>query len=382
MAFVKSNPAKSRQKLRLTKVDPANTEMRRISEELAQHYTKALYESVGQVFELNSRTLVLKCAHDCIVDTLTGEKIAPHFIADCTDLCVYLQQRISKPTASASSTVQPASKNNKARSAESGKLPANAPRDISKAHSPKQKVTNKPPQLIADEDTQLSPSAKNSRNEQRVSKTTASASSSVQPGSKERMHENKAAKEHEEDRLPCSVCRQYLPLGEFSKGKRKKLKKAKLKGKPMTIACMKCTMSKSQSKDNESSSEANEWPTKLKYSTGFQVKLFAKNCDTQAKVETNLKGRSEQSGNSHTKEVVNTPKALREGKNELAKVERASKQTKQKVKVAAEQETWADTRWIKVLNTLSHTTHAYVESCRIVLLPDPKSGARHQSTCT
>ena len=41
-------------------------------------------------------TLTLKCAHDCIVDPSTDEKIAPHFVADCADLCNYIADAVIK----------------------------------------------------------------------------------------------------------------------------------------------------------------------------------------------------------------------------------------------------------------------------------------------
>ena len=41
-------------------------------------------------------TLTLMCAHDCIVDPITDEEIAPHFVADCVDSCHYLADAVAK----------------------------------------------------------------------------------------------------------------------------------------------------------------------------------------------------------------------------------------------------------------------------------------------
>ena len=77
--------------------------MWRIAEEVSTFYTKTLNETVRQTFHLNSNslsssmpTLTLKCAHDCIVDPFTNEKIAPHFVADCVELCNYLADVVAK----------------------------------------------------------------------------------------------------------------------------------------------------------------------------------------------------------------------------------------------------------------------------------------------
>ena len=89
--------------VRLTKVDPTNEPLRRIAEEVTLFYTKMLNDSVRQTFHLNSSsftrpmpTLTLMCAHDCILDPFTDEKIAPHFVADCVDLCHSLADALAK----------------------------------------------------------------------------------------------------------------------------------------------------------------------------------------------------------------------------------------------------------------------------------------------
>ena len=89
--------------MRLTKVDPNNEQLRRISEELGQHYTKALCVLARQAFDFKSNpnnrpipSLLLKCAHDTFEDPLTRDKTAPHFVADCTDLCKHLADAIVK----------------------------------------------------------------------------------------------------------------------------------------------------------------------------------------------------------------------------------------------------------------------------------------------
>ena len=103
LAPVKNRTAETCQSIRLTNVDPSNEPMRRISKEVALYYTKTLNETVRQTFHLNNSsftssmpTLTLKCAHDCIVDPFTDEKIAPHFIADCIDQCNYLADVVVK----------------------------------------------------------------------------------------------------------------------------------------------------------------------------------------------------------------------------------------------------------------------------------------------
>ena len=77
--------------------------MRRISETVALYYTNMLNEIARQTFHLTNSsytssmpTLTLQCAHDCIVDPFTDEKIAPHFVADCVDLCIYLADVVVK----------------------------------------------------------------------------------------------------------------------------------------------------------------------------------------------------------------------------------------------------------------------------------------------
>ena len=89
--------------IRLTEVDPSNEPMRRTSQELALHYTKTLHEAVRQTFNLNNSssttsmpTLTLQCAHDCIVDPLTNEKVAPHFVAECVAVSRYLADVVAK----------------------------------------------------------------------------------------------------------------------------------------------------------------------------------------------------------------------------------------------------------------------------------------------
>ena len=87
----------------MTEVDISNEPLRRMSYDLTLFYTKVLHEAVRQTFNLNSSsttcsapTLTLKCAHDCIVDNLTDETIAPHFVADCAKLCSYLADVVAK----------------------------------------------------------------------------------------------------------------------------------------------------------------------------------------------------------------------------------------------------------------------------------------------
>ena len=89
--------------IRLTEVDPSNEPMRRTSQELALHYTKTLHGVVRQTFNLNNSsstssmpTLTLQCAHDCVVDPFTNEKVAPHFVAHCAALCRYLADLVAK----------------------------------------------------------------------------------------------------------------------------------------------------------------------------------------------------------------------------------------------------------------------------------------------
>ena len=77
--------------------------MRRIAEEVSTFYTKTLNDAVRQTLNVNNSlltssmpTLTLKCAHDCVHDPFTEETIAPHFIADCDDLCNYLADVVVK----------------------------------------------------------------------------------------------------------------------------------------------------------------------------------------------------------------------------------------------------------------------------------------------
>ena len=103
LAPIKNRTVDACQRMRLTKVDPSNEPMRRTSEQLALYYAKLLDGTVRQAFNLNggsstscTPTLKLQCAHDCIVDPLTNERIAPHFVAECVDLCGYLADAVAK----------------------------------------------------------------------------------------------------------------------------------------------------------------------------------------------------------------------------------------------------------------------------------------------
>merc|ERR1712032_1063089 len=60
-------------------------------------------DTARQTFKLNNGllassmpTLTLKCAHDCIIEPVTKETIAPHFVADCVPLCNYLADVVVK----------------------------------------------------------------------------------------------------------------------------------------------------------------------------------------------------------------------------------------------------------------------------------------------
>merc|ERR1712032_718919 len=99
----KGRTAKTTPKIRLTKVDPSNEPMWRIAEEVSIFYTKILNDTARQTLNFNSSlltstmpTLTLQCAHDCVDDPFTEETIAPHFIADCDDLCNYLADVVAK----------------------------------------------------------------------------------------------------------------------------------------------------------------------------------------------------------------------------------------------------------------------------------------------
>ena len=65
-------------------------------------------------------------------------------------------------------------------------------------------------------------------------------------------------KDHVEDTVTCSICRQSLPVTEFSKGKLKKLRKAKAKGNSVPIVCTTCTMSNVPHKKANGSQAANQ----------------------------------------------------------------------------------------------------------------------------
>ena len=77
--------------------------MWRIAEEVSIFYTKTLNDTVRQTLNVNNSlltstmpTLTLKCAHDSIVDPFADEEIAPHFVANCVDLCHYLADVVAK----------------------------------------------------------------------------------------------------------------------------------------------------------------------------------------------------------------------------------------------------------------------------------------------
>merc|ERR1712032_576152 len=60
-------------------------------------------DTARQTFKLNNGllassmpTLTLQCAHDCIIEPVTKETIAPHFVADCVPLCNYLADVVAK----------------------------------------------------------------------------------------------------------------------------------------------------------------------------------------------------------------------------------------------------------------------------------------------
>merc|ERR1712032_374889 len=60
-------------------------------------------DTARQTFKLNNGllassmpTLTLQCAHDCIIEPVTKETIAPHFVAECVELCNYLADVVSK----------------------------------------------------------------------------------------------------------------------------------------------------------------------------------------------------------------------------------------------------------------------------------------------
>ena len=103
LAPIKSRTAKTCKTMHMTEVDPSNEPLRRTWHDLTMFFTKVLHEAVRQTFNLNSSsstrsapTLTLKCAHDCIVDPLTDETIAPHFVGDCAKLCVHFADVVAK----------------------------------------------------------------------------------------------------------------------------------------------------------------------------------------------------------------------------------------------------------------------------------------------
>ena len=92
-----------RQRIRVTNLDPKNEPMQRMAKEVALCYTKTLYDPVRQMLNPSKSsltstmpTLTLQCAHDCIVDPVTHEKIAPHFVANCVELCNHLADSVTK----------------------------------------------------------------------------------------------------------------------------------------------------------------------------------------------------------------------------------------------------------------------------------------------
>merc|ERR1712032_934964 len=99
----KGRTAKTCPTIRLTNLDPSNEPMWRIAEEVSIFYTKTLNDTARQTLNVNNSlltssmpTLTLQCVHDCVCDPFTKETIAPHFIADCDDLCNYLADVVAK----------------------------------------------------------------------------------------------------------------------------------------------------------------------------------------------------------------------------------------------------------------------------------------------
>ena len=85
-------PEKSFRQARLGDVDPDNVVLRTLVKRLEQYVAPVLGTSAQKAGKLQSipaqsTPFIFKCAHDAVQDPSTGDKIAPHLIADCTALC-------------------------------------------------------------------------------------------------------------------------------------------------------------------------------------------------------------------------------------------------------------------------------------------------------
>ena len=88
------------QQIRQSKVDVDNTLLWFIADDLAQYFTELLYTAAMppgcRAGEFTVTPILLKCAHDTIVDPTTNERLTPHMIADCTGMCKRLADATAK----------------------------------------------------------------------------------------------------------------------------------------------------------------------------------------------------------------------------------------------------------------------------------------------
>merc|ERR1712224_503396 len=86
---LKHRPEKSLRQAQLGDVDLDNGVLRTLVKGLEQYVATVLGTSAQKAGKLQSLPaqcppLVFKCAHDAVRDPATGDKVAPHLIADCT----------------------------------------------------------------------------------------------------------------------------------------------------------------------------------------------------------------------------------------------------------------------------------------------------------
>ena len=98
-----SSCAETFTKLRQSKVEPENHALRSITDDLSQQLADTLRAAAvapnRQKSTFAERTfppLIIKCAHDSLLDPSSGKPMVPHLITDCTDLCKHLADAIAK----------------------------------------------------------------------------------------------------------------------------------------------------------------------------------------------------------------------------------------------------------------------------------------------
>jgi len=77
------------QQVQLGGLDTENKELRRVAKGIVEFFTEFLCNAAGLTCAPSSIPpgRVVKCAHDVIADPSTNEKLAPHLVIDCVELC-------------------------------------------------------------------------------------------------------------------------------------------------------------------------------------------------------------------------------------------------------------------------------------------------------